>query len=66
MTQRIPKLSVEQGDTRILTNMDNAILAVVGTTGPHPGMIIPFGLLLLAIAVMPFANHHWGRSSSEL
>jgi hypothetical protein len=46
--------------------MDNAILAVVGTTGPHPGMIIPFGLLLLAIAVMPFANHHWGRSSSEL
>jgi len=26
---------------------------------PHPGMIVPFGLMLLAIAVMPFIHLHW-------
>jgi Na+/H+ antiporter NhaD/arsenite permease-like protein len=26
---------------------------------PHPVMILPFVLLLLAIAVMPFINRHW-------
>jgi len=28
-------------------------------TLPHPAMMIPFVLLLLAIAVMPFINKHW-------
>ena len=27
--------------------------------GPHPAMILPFVLLLTAIAVMPFINKHW-------
>ena len=26
---------------------------------PHPAMILPFALLLLAVAVMPFINQHW-------
>lgn len=26
---------------------------------PHPAMIIPFGLMLLAIALMPFVHRHW-------
>lgn len=26
---------------------------------PHPAMMLPFVLLLLAIAVMPFINRHW-------
>jgi Na+/H+ antiporter NhaD/arsenite permease-like protein len=27
--------------------------------GPHPGSILPFGVLLLAIALMPFLHKHW-------
>jgi Na+/H+ antiporter NhaD/arsenite permease-like protein len=38
-----------------------AWLAVVGTpTEPHPLMVLPFVLLLLAIALVPFIHkHHW-------
>jgi len=36
------------------------LLAVVSATpDPHPGMILPFVLLLAAIATGPFLNKHW-------
>ena len=37
-----------------------ALLAAAGTTAdPHPAMIVPFAVLLLSIAVMPFLNASW-------
>lgn len=33
--------------------------AAIGGQAPHPGMIAPFAVLLLAIAVMPFLAGHW-------
>jgi Na+/H+ antiporter NhaD/arsenite permease-like protein len=35
-----------------------SILAA-GSSEPHPGMILPFALMLLAIAIMPFIHLHW-------
>ena len=36
------------------------LLAVVSATpDPHPGMVLPFALLLAAIATGPFLNKHW-------
>jgi len=36
------------------------LLAAGGSvTEPHPAMILPFGLLLLAIALMPYLRRHW-------
>src|SRR5580658_2521065 len=38
--------------------MTNAfIMATVAE--PHPLMIVPFGVMLLAIALMPFLHGHW-------
>ncbi len=37
----------------------NFILAAGTGAEPHPGMIVPFALMLLAIAVMPFIHLHW-------
>jgi Putative citrate transport len=37
----------------------NPILLATATTDPNPAMIVPFGLMLLAIAVMPFIHLHW-------
>jgi Na+/H+ antiporter NhaD/arsenite permease-like protein len=34
-------------------------LAAAGGVDPNPLMIIPFAVLLLSIAVMPFINKHW-------
>ncbi|MCI0747159.1 MAG: sodium:proton antiporter [Verrucomicrobia subdivision 3 bacterium] len=34
-------------------------LFAAGTAEPHPAMILPFALMLLAIALMPFINLHW-------
>ncbi len=35
------------------------LLAAGATPEPHPGMIVPFVLLLAAIATGPFINKHW-------
>ena len=35
------------------------LAAASATPDPHPGMIIPFALLLAAIAMGPFINKHW-------
>ena len=35
------------------------LAAASATPDPHPGMIIPFALLLAAIATGPFINKHW-------
>jgi hypothetical protein len=35
------------------------ILMTAGVSDPHPAMILPFALMLLAIALMPFINLHW-------
>jgi len=39
--------------------MLNPTLFAAATADPHPVMILPFVLMLLAIAVMPFINLHW-------
>lgn len=39
--------------------MENSILFAAATVDPHPAMILPFALMLLAIALMPFINLHW-------
>jgi Na+/H+ antiporter NhaD/arsenite permease-like protein len=39
--------------------MVHPILALSSGLGPHPAWLLPFGLLLLAIAVMPFISHRW-------
>jgi Na+/H+ antiporter NhaD/arsenite permease-like protein len=36
-----------------------ALLAAGPTPEPHPAMILPFALLLAAIAAMPFIHKHW-------
>ena len=33
--------------------------ATVPGVEPNPLMIIPFGMMLLAIALMPFIHRHW-------
>jgi Na+/H+ antiporter NhaD/arsenite permease-like protein len=38
--------------------MGNPLL-LASAAGPHPAMILPFAVLLLAIALMPFINLHW-------
>lgn len=38
--------------------MNNYLLAA-SAIEPHPVMILPFALMLLAIALMPFVNLHW-------
>ena len=35
------------------------LAAASATPDPHPGMIVPFALLLAAIATGPFINKHW-------
>jgi hypothetical protein len=35
----------------------NLVFAVV--VDPHPAMILPFVVMLLAIALMPFIHKHW-------
>lgn len=38
----------------------NLFLASVATAAePHPAMMIPFAIMLLSIAMMPFINKHW-------
>jgi hypothetical protein len=32
---------------------------IAAISQPHPLIILPFGVLLLAIALMPFINGHW-------
>ncbi|MEK7707951.1 MAG: sodium:proton antiporter [Verrucomicrobiota bacterium] len=39
--------------------MVNPILLAAATAEPHLLMILPFALMLLAIALMPFINLHW-------
>ncbi len=41
------------------TKMLPPVLLASATAGPHPAMILPFALMLLAIAVMPFIHLHW-------
>ncbi len=40
-------------------NCDFSVFFAAATVDPHPAMIAPFALLLLAIAVMPFLNANW-------
>lgn len=35
------------------------MLAAAYSSEPHPLMLLPFGLILLCIAAMPFVNHSW-------
>ena len=37
----------------------NHVLLAAGGVEPHPAMILPFALMLLAIALMPFIHLHW-------
>ena len=39
--------------------LPQALLAAAQTADPHPAMILPFAVLLLSIAVMPFIHKHW-------
>jgi len=39
------------------------LAATVGGHGPHPVMILPFGLMLLAIALMPYLHSHWWEAN---
>ena len=39
--------------------MLNPTLLAAAVADPHPAMILPFVLMLLAIALMPFINLHW-------
>ncbi|MEO8428116.1 MAG: sodium:proton antiporter [Verrucomicrobiota bacterium] len=39
--------------------MELVPLFAAATADPHPAMILPFALMLLAIALMPFINLHW-------
>jgi len=34
-------------------------MLAAATAEPHPAMILPFALMLLAIALMPFIHLHW-------
>ena len=34
-------------------------LAFVQAAEPHPAMMLPFAVILAAIALMPFVNRHW-------
>jgi Na+/H+ antiporter NhaD/arsenite permease-like protein len=34
-------------------------LFAAASTEPHPAMILPFAVMLLSIALMPFINQHW-------
>jgi Na+/H+ antiporter NhaD/arsenite permease-like protein len=37
---------------------DSLLLAATGGVDPHPAMILPFALMLLAIALLPFIHKH--------
>lgn len=37
----------------------NPLLAAGGSVDPHPAMILPFALMLMSIALMPFIHKHW-------
>jgi Na+/H+ antiporter NhaD/arsenite permease-like protein len=43
----------------MIINMNSFMLAVGTGPEPHPAMILPFALMLLAIALMPFIHLHW-------
>jgi len=40
-------------------SLPHCFLSAAGVVDPHPGMILPFVLMLLCIAVMPFIHKHW-------
>ena len=39
--------------------LDSSSFMLAAGVSPHPAMILPFALLLLAVAVMPFINQPW-------
>ena len=39
--------------------MESTLPLMLGTVNPHPAMILPFVVMLLAIALMPFIHRHW-------
>ena len=39
--------------------MFTMLAAAAPTTAPHPAMILPFAVMLLSIALMPFIHKHW-------
>lgn len=64
MIDGLETLVIVHPDSHILPAMLNlslshSMIAVVNVAEPHPWMILPFALLLLAIAVMPFIHKHW-------
>jgi len=38
---------------------DSFLMAATSGVDPHPAMILPFAVMLLAIALMPFIHKHW-------
>jgi Na+/H+ antiporter NhaD/arsenite permease-like protein len=51
-------------DSHILRAMSDLLLsppliAIASGTEPHPAMILPFAVMLLSIAAMPFIHKHW-------
>jgi Na+/H+ antiporter NhaD/arsenite permease-like protein len=38
---------------------DSFLMAATSSSDPHPAMILPFAVMLLAIALMPFIHKHW-------
>src|SRR5687767_4335261 len=47
------------GSHTMILSPDSLIFAAALPVEPHPGMILPFAAMLLAIALMPFLNPPW-------
>lgn len=43
----------------MMLSVDSSLSLAASVVDPHPGMILPFAVMLLAIALMPFLNPHW-------
>lgn len=43
----------------MMLSVDSSLSLAAVAVDPHPGMILPFVIMLLAIALMPFLNPHW-------
>jgi len=39
--------------------LPHSFFAAAGIIDPHPAMVLPFVLMLLSIALMPFVHKHW-------
>jgi Na+/H+ antiporter NhaD/arsenite permease-like protein len=54
-----PRRRLAESSAAMLATVPVLLAAAGATPDPHPGMIVPFALLLAAIATGPFINRHW-------